>query len=262
MQYFVGDFDGTKFTLDPAHPKPIVSEGGNGYAGSVVDYGKDYYAAIQYNNLPAGTTGPIMVGWLNNWAYANDLPTTPFKGAYSLPRKISLKRTSLGLELIQEPISSIASLRGSKAIQAAVQLTNQRKTLAKSTTNAYELELEITPGNAKTAGVKVAKGTNEETIIQYVDGKLQVDRRRSGNVTFNKHFSGVDEALLSPQNGVIKLRIFVDKSVVEVFANNGERVITNLIFPTESVGGIELFAEGGSAAFKQISLWQVKPTGR
>jgi fructan beta-fructosidase len=70
MQYFVGDFDGKTFKLDPANPKPIAPAVSN-----VVDWGKDYYAAIQFNDLPAGQTGPLMIGWLNNWAYGPRRPS-------------------------------------------------------------------------------------------------------------------------------------------------------------------------------------------
>lgn len=256
MQYFVGNFDGTTFTLDPANPKPIAPAVTN-----VVDWGKDYYAAIQFNHLPANQPGPVMVGWLNNWAYAGALPTTPFKGAMSLPRQISLKRTGEGLVLVQQPVAGVTGLRGLKTARPNLRLASQSQVLEKSTNNAYELTLDLVPGSAKTAGVKLAKGTNEETVLRYADGKLQLDRRRSGNVGFHKSFPSVEEAPLSPQNGVLKLRIFVDKSIVEVFANDGERVITDQIFPTENAGGVELFAEGGTAEFRNVTLWAMKSAG-
>lgn len=257
MQYFVGDFDGKEFKISADSPKAMAPAGSSAYAGVVVDWGKDYYAAIQYNGLPAGQAQPVMVGWLNNWAYANELPTTPFKGAMSLPRQVSLKRTAAGLVLIQQPIADVTRLRGEKTTRQTVRLTDQSQTLEKTTPNAYELEMEIAPGSARRVGVRLAKGTDEETVIQYADGKLQLDRRRSGNVAFSKRFASVEEAPLSLQNGVIKLRIFVDKSVVEVFANDGERVITDLIFPTQATGGIELFSEGGTATFSKLSRWEM-----
>ncbi|MEZ0607630.1 glycoside hydrolase family 32 protein [Fibrella sp. WM1] len=258
MQYFVGTFNGKEFKLDPANPRPIAPSVMN-----VVDWGKDYYAAIQYNNLPTEQPGPVMVGWLNNWAYANHLPTTPFKGAMSLPRRIALKRTRTGLQLIQQPIEGVTRLRGDRWIQKILRLTNQSQPLDQNTTNAYELELEIVPGAAKTVGLKLAKGPKSETILQYTDGLLQLDRRRSGNVSFDKRFASIEEAPVALQNGVLKLRIFVDKSIIEVFANNGERVITDQIFPNPATGdtpsgGIELFVDGGSAVFKNITRWTYK----
>ena len=261
MQYFVGNFDGTTFTIDKDNPKPIAPAVNN-----VVDYGKDYYAAIQYNDLPdqqsdgSGPTKPVMIGWLNDWEYANKLPTTPFKGAMSLPRQIALERTPTGLQLIQQPIAGVTSLRGATTTRQNVKLANQSLVLEKSTANAYEIEAEIKPENAQRVGLKLAKNGAQETIIQYTNGKLQLDRRKSGNVTFSDRFSSIEEAPLATKNGLIKLRIFVDKEVVEVFANDGERVITDLVFPTESTGSIELFAEGGTAEFKTITVWQFKTT--
>ncbi|MFD2937356.1 glycoside hydrolase family 32 protein [Spirosoma flavum] len=250
MQYFVGDFDGTHFTLDKDNPKPIAPAVSN-----VVDYGKDYYAAIQYNNLPIQDKNPVMIGWLNNWEYGNKLPTTPFKGAMSLPRQIALKRTTDGLQLIQQPIGSSSSLRGKKIERQNIKLTNQILTLEKRIANSYEIEAEILPGTAKRVGIRLAKNGSEVTIIQYANGKLELDRRKSGQTDFSDRFPSVEQAPVKPQNGLIKLRIFVDKSVVEVFINDGERVITDLIFPNKSEGEIDLFTEEGSAEFKKITLW-------
>ncbi|MBC8154584.1 MAG: GH32 C-terminal domain-containing protein, partial [Bacteroidetes bacterium] len=258
MQYFVGNFDGTKFTLDKENPKPIAPAVSNRFAGAVVDWGKDYYAAIQYNDLPGSQKNPVMIGWLNNWEYANKLPSTPFKGAMSLPRAVALKRTPEGLQLVQQPIANAVGLRGTKTTPENMKLTDQSRILRKSIPNTYELELEIAPGTARSVGIRLAKNGDEETVIRYVDGKLELDRRKSGDVAFSDRFPSVEYAPLSPQNGVIKLRIFVDKSVVEVFANDGERVITDLIFPSQSAGEITVFAEGGHAEFRNVAIWPLK----
>ncbi len=262
MQYFVGDFDGKTFKLDPANPKPITAD----YAGSVVDWGKDYYAAIPFNNLPATQKNPVMIGWLNNWAYAGKIPTTPFRGAMSLPRQISLRRTAAGLELVQLPIADVTSLRGEKSEKSTQKLTSQSQTLEKSVDNVYELELEIKPGTAKTVGIRFAKNGSdgpdgEETVLRYTSGQLELDRRKSGKINFSDKFASVEKAPLAPKNGVIKLRIFVDRSIVTVFANDGERVMTDYIFPNKAAGAIELFADGGTAEFMNTTLWKMKSTG-
>lgn len=256
MQYFVGDFDGRQFTLSPDHPTPSAA---SAYAGAVVDWGKDYYAAIQYNDLPDPSASPVMIGWANNWAYAGDLPTTPFKGVMALPRQISLRRTGAGLHLIQQPIAAVANLREPATVtRSGLRLTNQRLTLAPNTGNAYELLVTLAPGTAKRVGLKLAQSRDEETVLYYTDGRLQLDRTRSGNVAFNKRFASVESAPLTPRNGLITLRIFVDKSLVEIFANDGERVITDQIFPTQSAGGITLFAEGGTADVRRVAVYPIK----
>lgn len=260
MQYFVGNFDGKTFTLDNENPKPIAPAVTN-----VVDWGKDYYAAIPFNDLPATQKNPVMIGWLNDWEYANKIPTATFRGAMSLPRQIALRRTPEGLVLVQTPIVGVTSLRQAKKEQQNLTLTSQSQTLEKSLDNVYELEAEISPGTAKTVGIRLARtgsdgAGDEETIIRYTNGHLELDRRKSGNVAFSDRFPSVETAPLQPKNNLVKLRIFVDRSVVTVFANDGERVITDYIFPTKAAGAIDLFAEGGTAEFKKITVWSLKST--
>ena len=253
MQYFVGNFDGTTFTVDKDNPKPVAPAVGN-----VVDWGKDYYAAIPFSGLPAQHRKPVMIGWLNDWEYANKLPTSPFKGAMSMPREVALKRTPEGLIVVQTPIDGVTKLRGVKTERQRVKLTNQSLLLANSPNNVYELEARIRPGTAKSVGIRLAKNGSEETVIRYGNGRLELDRRQSGDVAFSDRFPSVEQAPLSQRNGVINLRIFVDKSVIEVFANDGERVITDFIFPNKDTGAIEFFAEGGSAEFEKITVWPLK----
>lgn len=261
MQYFVGDFDGKEFRLDPAHPKPLAPSGSNRYAGAVVDWGKDYYAAIQYNNLPArpagqASSGPVMVGWLNNWAYGNELPTTPFKGAMSVPRQISLRRTDAGLQLIQTPIS-LRSLRG-KPIAKTNLAVNGSQPLD-FTGESYELEAEINVGSAVKLGLRLLMSEGESSVLTY-DAAIQVlsfDRTRSGNVSFSNRFPSVESAPVPPQNGLLKLHLLVDRSVVEIFANDGQRVMTEAVFPSRHEGRIELFSEGGTATFKTLTIWEI-----
>ena len=92
MQYFVGEFDGTKFINENPANKIFRP-----------DYGPDYYAAITYNNLPASQL-PVFLGWANNWSYANDIPTFPWKSAMALPRSLSLKKFDSEWTLVQRPI--------------------------------------------------------------------------------------------------------------------------------------------------------------
>jgi len=254
MQYFVGDFDGTNFKLDPANPKPVATAGNNRFAGSVVDWGKDYYAAIQYNNLPAGQPGPVMVGWLNNWAYANDLPTTPFNGVYSLPRQISLRRTAAGLQLIQQPLTELR-----KAQQPAFSINDQAingRYEVPFTGDVFDLELILKPGSAKTVSLALFESEGERTVLRYdvARQELAFDRTGSGNVAFQSKFSSVETAKVPLKEGLLKLRLLADKCVVEVFAQDGEATITDLIFPTKNEGKISLSAEGGSAQLQALQI--------
>ena len=97
-QYFLGDFDGKQFTSSS-------EAGSHGWT----NYGKDDYCAISFNGIPKSEK-PVLIGWMSNWQYASKVPTSPWRGQMSLPRRLSLLNDAAGLALVQEPVT--APLRG------------------------------------------------------------------------------------------------------------------------------------------------------
>ena len=244
MQYYVGRFNGLVFASES---KP----------GEVryVDWGKDYYAAITYTNMPVrGNRGAISIGWMNNWQYANDIPTTPFRGAMTLPRELRLAKEANRYELRQRPIQELKSLIGAGFQWNGTDVAQLNQSLTNSGFwgDRYVLTLDLEPDKSS-SGVQVRKGkaitppnSSEETVIGYdpVKQQLYVDRSRSGQVSFKKEFPGLFAAPLKPLNGRVTLQVWVDRSSVEVFANDGQVTSTNQIFPGPNSQGIEFFGSG------------------
>ena len=248
MQYFVGRFDGTSFINE--NP-----------AGKIYrpDMGPDYYAGVCYNQLPAGHA-PILLGWANNWKYANDIPTFPWKSAMALPRELLLEKQKNEWILMQQPVTALKKLRGAEKNWVRLDVTGTHKLPVYG--QQFELETTITvPHNGK-CGIKLATGKNNSFAIGYHanTGKLYLDRSRCSNQGFNENFRTLSyyEAPLAAENGQIKLRVFFDKSIVEVYANDGALVMTAQLFPDESENGIELFSEGGNSVFSNSRYWQLK----
>ncbi|MEA5632424.1 levanase, partial [Bacillus velezensis] len=107
----------------------------------------------------------------------------------------------------------------------------------------------------------VRTGENQFTKVGYDrrNAKLFVDRSESGNDTFNPAFNtGKETAPLKPVNGKVKLRIFVDRSSVEVFGNDGKQVITDIILPDRSSKGLELYAANGGVKVKSLTIHPLK----
>ena len=238
QQYFLGQFDGQKFTPDQAYDEPAY-----------LDFGKDFFAGVTFSNVPDGRR--VLVGWANDWAYAPQVPTgTEWRGSFAVPRELSLRRTAAGLALAQAPITELRRL-GKEA------LTLKSKTLPASTAGyelpfrgeSYDLELTLRPEQAKILTLNVLQSAGEQTTLRYDVARqaLTLDRRRSGRVDFHPLFaSTVETANVPLQNGQLKLRLLVDKSVVEVFAQNGERTLTDLVFPRRHEGRISLRADGAA----------------
>ncbi len=235
MQYFVGRFDGTNFTPDDPQQSAIY-----------VDHGKDFYAGIVYNNIPKSDERTIMIGWVNNWTYGGQLPTSPWRSAMSLPRVLTLKETESGLRLIQTPITEIANLRTEMIIDSTFSI------------GTAEIELDLDTENSEEIGIRVFKSGDEQTVIGYriKEQILFLDRRNSGNVNFNPDFASIEEVKLKPVDGKIKLHIFIDQSIIEVFANDGEATISDYAFPEQLDYKIETYSKGGKAPL--FKLWKLK----
>lgn len=223
MQYFVGDFDGKKFT--PQKQKGVFR----------VDLGKDFYAAIPFNNLPSTQPKPIIMGWVNNWMYANKIPTEGFRGMFSLPRALSLYQQDGVYRLRQKPIFKdklpvrTLTMKASDLV-AGVEM--------KLDGNSYRVDLTVELAETKDFELKLLNNKAEASLLSYevATGKLTFDRAKSGKVAFHKKFASEESMTVLPENGQLKLAIFVDNSVVEIYANNGKAVLTSLVFPTESKG--------------------------
>ncbi|MGX1267400.1 GH32 C-terminal domain-containing protein [Streptomyces phaeoluteigriseus] len=214
------------------------------------DHGKDYYAAVSWENAPGGKR--YMIGWMNNWDYGGAVPTSPWRGAQSIPREMSLRTVDGRVRLVSRPVKSLSSLWQPHAVSAAgITVTNTSKALLGSAARGKALDIEATFSlkDADRFGLKVRTGAGgEETVIGYdtTTQELYVDRTRSGAVDFHSTFPGVQTAPLKAKNGKVKLRILVDWSSVEVFGGSGEAVITDQIFPDPASQGVQVFAENGS----------------
>ncbi|HKL16681.1 MAG TPA: glycoside hydrolase family 32 protein [Balneolaceae bacterium] len=249
-QFFVGDWDGETFTADES------ISGGDVIWG---DYGTDYYAAISWNNLPEEDGRRIMLGWMSNWLYANDIPTDPWRSAMAVPRTIHLETIEENLKLVQRPVDELQTLRENHVFADNISITDEAQSLQDLgiSGKSYEFVVELEPGDANVVGFKLREGENEETLVGYdaVDGTVFVDRTNSGEDDFHEDFAQRNDAPARLIEGKIKLHVFVDWSSVEVFVNDGEATITNRIFPDPDSQNISFYAEGGNASVDQLDFW-------
>ncbi|WP_375434884.1 glycoside hydrolase family 32 protein [uncultured Hymenobacter sp.] len=246
QQYFLGGFDGKTFTPGQAYDEPAY-----------LDFGKDFFAGVTFNNAPDNRR--ILVGWVNDWAYAPDVPTgNQWRGSFAVPRELSLRRTAQGLTLVQQPVPELR--RFGKEV---VNVKNQ--TLKPGAASyevpfqgeSYDLELTLKPGQAKAVKLNLLQSETELTTLRYdvARQELTLDRTKSGNVSFHPAFaSSLETARVPLQNGLLQLRLLVDKSMVEVFAQQGETTLTDLVFPKQHTGRITLAAEDGEAQITALRL--------
>jgi fructan beta-fructosidase len=251
-QYFVGDFDGRTFTADPAG------------AARPVDYGKDFYAAASWSHIPSTDGRHLWIAWMNNHEYAQDTPTSPWRGMMSVPRAVSLRRGGDGYALAQRPVAELARWRMRPRHYRNIALQQDSETtVEKSVSASSDIVATLLAGDAAEMGLEVRVGGHERTVIGY-DVKrhqLSVDRSRSGRIDFNSRFASRQTAPM-PLSGRLTLRILLDSTSIEVFALNGERVLSEQIFPAASSLGLRAYARGGTASVSSLDVWDLSPPGR
>lgn len=251
-QYFVGTFDGEQFVQEPS------TEGETRW----VDFGKDFYAVQSYANIPPEDGRRIWVAWMNNWQYAQEIPTSPWRSAMTVPREVQLKSFDDGIYLVQQPVSNLEKIRSDHHHFENETIQGQSDLLAENGIRGKTLEIvaRFATTGTEVFGIKVAQGEEEETIIGY-DGarnRLYVDRTQSGRTGFNENFPGVHGAPLQPVEGEIKMHLLLDHSSVEVFGNDGRVVITDRIFPSKGSDNVSLFSDSGEVRLVSLDIWELE----
>jgi len=242
-QYFTGTFDGHKFTCDT---KPEVTKW--------MDYGKDHYATVSFDNAPDGRR--VMIAWMSNWQYANQVPTVQFRSANAIARDVYLFRDK-GVDYVgSRPVAEMTALRGDAVVSKKATLGELSvKKMFKKPSGAYEIDLAMAPQDGATVKLMLSNQKGEYVTVVYDGnmGTLSFDRRQGGDNKFSELFPAVTTA---PVHGKLtSLRVFVDKSSVEVFGNDGRAVMTNLVFPSEPYNSLTL----GSDKKTAVSSLKVYP---
>lgn len=224
-----------------------------------LDYGKDFYAAISFENVPDDKR--LMIGWMSNWQYAGVTPTSPWRSAQTLVRELELRGHGKALHLRQRPVSTLKSLRRGPAYTLGdTTLVPGTKPLSGVRGSTLEIRADFRVKTARRFGLQVRTGPNERTVIGY-DTKRQelvVDRRRSGRTDFSPSFADdVQRAPLKVSNGRVRLHVYVDESSVEVFANGGRVTVTDQIFPDPGSDGLRLFSTGGRTRLESLKVWRL-----
>jgi fructan beta-fructosidase len=237
-QYFVGGFDGHTFT--PLNQKTKWA-----------DYGPDEYAGVTWAN-----TGNrrLFLGWMSNWEYANQVPTSPWRSAMTTPRELGLRQEGSEVYLTSQPAAELNRLAAKATtlknvtVQASVDLTARLH----STTDKHQLTLrtqqlgsfELVLGNA--AGEELVVGF-DKAANQYF-----IDRSKAGPTGFSPKFTGRATApRLSPAAGTT-LTLYFDAASVELFADNGLTAMTDIFFATKPLTSIKLRATKGTV-FQEVS---------
>ncbi|MFJ5699281.1 glycoside hydrolase family 32 protein [Arthrobacter sp. NPDC093139] len=249
-QYFIGTFDGVTF-----HSETTVTEGEQTGGSRMADYGwldwgRDYYAAVSFSNAPDGRR--LMIAWMNNWQYAASTPSEGWRSAMSLVREVRLESRGGRPVLIQEAVDPFAASGTGLFTLGRQELESGITWLpAEASGDVLRIEAEFEPAGSGKTGLVLRAGSGdaaglERTVLAYdsATGELSLDRTASGDVGFHEDFPSVERVAVPLIDGRLRLRVFLDRCSVEVFAQDGLATITDQVFPSDSSTAVGLLAEG------------------
>lgn len=207
-QYFIGDFDGSKFNVESTEIKWL-------------DYGADNYAGVTWSDIPESDGRRLFIGWMSNWTYANIVPTETWRSAMTLPRSLELVKKGKDFLVASRPVRELEKIR-----KKSEMISGETIDL-----NHELLELDLIPA-LDDFTLEFSNASNEKTIITKEGNRLSLDRSQSGKTGFSDEFSKIHHAPIAASK-VGHVKIYLDRSSLEVFINHGELVMTDVLFPTE-----------------------------
>lgn len=263
-QYFVGEFDGEKFTLDPGFAK-MVAKG----KGVWLDGGRDNYAGVTWSDIPASDGRRLFMGWMSNWDYAQVVPTTVWRSAMTLPRELTLHKMPAGYWIFSLPAKELLALRDTRATipSAAIEDTlDLDSTLNGISPASMELRLDFVHSGPKADfGVELSNNAGDIYTIGFnaATNRWYSDRSKSGKNDFSESFAGLVPASAAriSDSKTVRFHLFFDASSAELFADDGANVLTSIFFPQKPFSKVKIYSGNGKVkliggeAFGLRTIW-------
>lgn len=246
-QYFVGSFDGKTFVNE----SPTLTKW--------MDWGKDNYATVTWNNAPDGRC--VALGWMSNWQYANNVPTRQYRSANTIARDLTLYRVGEELYLKSTPSPEVKKARGEKVSKPSFNVAGEYEvaSLLDDNKGAYEVELVIQNQGASKIAFCLLNEKGEKVSMYYDLARRQfvMDRSESGTVDFSKDFPAVTVAPADTDKE-LTLRLFVDRSSIEAFGEDGKFVMTNLVFPSLPYNKMRFTSDEKGYTVKSFKVYKLQ----
>lgn len=243
--YVVGTFDGKRFSPIQEQVKYAVSP--------------DRYAGQTFYNAPDGRR--VEINWMGNWKYANDFATLlPGNGVMTLPVELKLVKEDGKYRLLRIPVKEIDTLRGEQVFscQSGYLKEGAKNPFDGIEAKTLDIQMKFKPAGQEKLGFRFRAGSGQEVVVGYDAGSGLLYLDRGKTVTKIKDFSRQYSASVKPDaDGFVELRIILDWSGLEVFANQGEALISALIIPDKDAQKVEMFAQGGTAQIVSADAYRL-----
>ena len=254
-QYFIGNFDGSRFelleegfgehlastsqdqSLTDSEGRDPASQTADKKVAAWLDLGPDNYAGVTWSDIPDSDGRTLFMGWMSNWIYAQVVPTQVWRSAMTLPRELSLERDADGIyRLKSAPVREVDSI-----------LADHQAFPQGEATPPFLVSLEV-EGDFS---LVLSNDANESVEIVLSGNLLSFDRRKSGITDFHSEFARnhqVDVGNLKCRT----VKVFVDTASLEIFLNDGQVVMTEIVFPKKPYQTMETSGSVVASSYQAI----------
>jgi levanase/fructan beta-fructosidase len=256
-QYFIGDFDGTKFVMDEDF-ETVLNKDHNFW----IDFGKDNYAGVTFSNITSKKGGKFYMGWMSNWEYANEVPTETWRSAMTVAREVKLIKDSKSYRLAFDPVGEMDTYKGVKYKKENIAVEGELELIDLEKVNLSKAVINFNIADIKKDGFtfKLTNKQGDELSFGYdaTDNKYFIDRSKSGKVGFSDTFSS-KQSIAPRISSSEKLSgtILLDKTSIELFFDDGATVMTEIFFPNAPFETLRIETTGQNFVIADIEVNQL-----
>ena len=253
-QYFVGDFDGQKFTLDTDFKQQLQQD-----RAVWLDYGRDNYAGVTWSNIPKKDGRKLFIGWMSNWEYARDVPTETWRSAMTIPRELKLKKNEKEFVLSSAPVTELSKYVSKTIVKETLTVNNQKTIITQSEIDLSRVRIQLEMNHLKSDKYDFtfqnSFGDRLSFGIDNIKKQYYLNRQNSGKVTFSDKFANtISKAPIKNPSNMLKIEVLVDKTSIEVFYNDGETIMTEIFFPNEPFEAFSINTTDAALILENIKI--------
>jgi levanase/fructan beta-fructosidase len=257
-QYFIGDFDGSTFTLDTDFKNQLQKQN-----AVWLDYGRDNYAGVTWSNIPNKDGRKLFIGWMSNWEYARNVPTETWRSAMTIPRELKLKKQQDNYVLTSTPVSELSKFKSKTITKDNLNVNKEQSIISEDEIDlsCFSLELEINNLNdSKYTFILHNKiGDSLSFGLDNLKGNYFINRKRAGKVEFSDKFANtISKAPITNSSGTFKVQALIDKTSIEIFYNDGETVMTEIFFPNQPFETLSVLSSDENLTIENIKIEELK----
>ena len=257
-QYFIGDFDGTHFIIDEEFKQSLNNE--HNYW---IDFGRDNYAGVIWDNATRKDGSKLMMGWMSNWDYAQEVPTETWRSAMTIAREIQLKKDDNGYRLLFSPVKELLAYRAKKYKDKDMAIKGDTKIINGEKIDLASAEINFSISNLKPTSYtfKLSNSNGDKLLFGYDHAQktFYINRQESGKTAFSEKFANtISTAPRTSDNETLSGTILLDKTSIEIFYDNGETVMTEIFFPSAPYDNLSIGNEDDEFILDSIEVNELK----